>query len=207
MSQPLDHLFSSKTRVKLLSLFLRNFQSEFYVRELTRKLKEQINSVRRELSNLEGIGLVTATTRDRKKYYSVNTQHVLFKELRSLFLKAQAAPKEILGVRLQKVGTVSYAALSGFFTESSSSVDLLIVGDVDRAKAKEFVQKLEEDQGREINYTIMPTSEYTYRRDLKDRFLLSVLDGKHMVLVDSEASPKSVTITEEGVEASELVVS
>lgn len=182
--QPLEYLFGSKTRIKVLSLFLRNFQSEFYVRELTRKLKEQINSVRRELNKLEELGLITSTSRDRKKYYAMNTKHALFRELRALFLKAQAAPTEVLGTRLQQMGDVQFAALSGFFTESQSNVDLLIVGAVDRVRIGKFVESLEEDQGREVNYTIMPTSEYIYRRDLKDRFLLSVLDGKHTVLVE-----------------------
>lgn len=43
----IDALFGSKTRVKLLHLFLNNPGQPFYVREITRKIDEQINSVRR----------------------------------------------------------------------------------------------------------------------------------------------------------------
>ena len=45
----IDTLFGSKTRVKLLYLFLNNPGRAFYVREITRRVDEQINSVRREL--------------------------------------------------------------------------------------------------------------------------------------------------------------
>src|SRR6476646_6024673 len=53
-----EQLFGSKTRVKLLSLFFNNPGRPFYVREITRKIDEQINSVRRELANLLSVGLV-----------------------------------------------------------------------------------------------------------------------------------------------------
>ena len=64
-----EQLFGSKTRVKLLSLFYNNPERPFYVREITRKIDEQINSVRRELQNLLNIGIVRSVSqgnRDRK---------------------------------------------------------------------------------------------------------------------------------------------
>ena len=54
----IDALFGSKTRVKLLHLFLNNPGQPFYVREITRKIDEQINSVRRELSNMLEVGII-----------------------------------------------------------------------------------------------------------------------------------------------------
>ena len=54
----IDALFGSKTRVKLLHLFLNNPGKSFYVREITRIIDEQINSVRRELSNMLEIGII-----------------------------------------------------------------------------------------------------------------------------------------------------
>jgi hypothetical protein len=44
----IEQLFGSKTRVKLLKLFFSNPNRSFYVREITRTIDEQINSVRRE---------------------------------------------------------------------------------------------------------------------------------------------------------------
>ena len=58
----IEQLFGSKTRVKLLQLFYSNPNRSFYVREITRKIDEQINSVRRELSNLLNIGIITSET-------------------------------------------------------------------------------------------------------------------------------------------------
>ena len=74
-STPVEKLFGSKTRAKLLRLFFENPEKSFYVREMTRVIDEQINSVRRELLNLEGIGIIKNETFDNKIYYSANTKH------------------------------------------------------------------------------------------------------------------------------------
>ena len=71
MEDILDTLFSSKTRVKLLTHFFTKPDDEFFVRELTRMLGEQINSIRRELEKLEKIGLLVSRVEKRKKYYRV----------------------------------------------------------------------------------------------------------------------------------------
>jgi len=52
----LERIFTSKTRVKILTLFMINPQKEMFVREISRSINENINAVRRELSNLEQIG-------------------------------------------------------------------------------------------------------------------------------------------------------
>ena len=79
----LEHLFSSKVRLKLLSLFLLNPDQAYYVRELTRQLSERINSIRRELENLEKLGLLTSKTEDRRKYYQVDKKFEVYNELRA----------------------------------------------------------------------------------------------------------------------------
>ncbi len=86
-SQILKALFSSQTRLKLLSTFLLHPEEEYFIRELTRLLGEQINSIRRELENLRRIGLVKPRHKNRKKYYKVDTDFIFFTELRSMFAK------------------------------------------------------------------------------------------------------------------------
>ncbi|MCU0678948.1 MAG: hypothetical protein MUC28_00680, partial [Planctomycetes bacterium] len=54
----LGKLFGSNTRVKILKLFLLHPDNKFYIRQIARGLKLQVNSVRRELENLEKFGLL-----------------------------------------------------------------------------------------------------------------------------------------------------
>ena len=56
----LGKLFGSKARVKILKLFLLHPDQKYYIREIARDLKLQLNSVRRELENLEAFGLLTS---------------------------------------------------------------------------------------------------------------------------------------------------
>lgn len=81
----IEQLFGSKTRVKLLQLFYANPNRSFYVREITRKIDEQINSVRRELSNLLGIGIITSETNNNRLYYEVNQDYEYYQPLSMVF--------------------------------------------------------------------------------------------------------------------------
>src|ERR1700741_3621274 len=80
-----EQLFGSKTRVKLLQLFYSNPNRSFYVREITRKIDEQINSVRRELSNLLSIGIITSDNTNNKLYYEVNQKFEYYEPLQQIF--------------------------------------------------------------------------------------------------------------------------
>src|SRR3989338_9107710 len=91
-----EQLFGSKTRVKLLGLFFTNPNRSFYVREITRKIDEQINSVRRELANLLSIGIITSDASQNRLYYEVNQSYEHYKPLAMIFggLATAEAPVE-----------------------------------------------------------------------------------------------------------------
>jgi hypothetical protein len=81
----IEQLFGSKTRVKLLRLFFSNPNRSFYVREITRIVDEQINSVRRELANMLSLGIITSDSSNNKLYYEVNQTCDHYDALRSMF--------------------------------------------------------------------------------------------------------------------------
>src|SRR3954466_12220845 len=81
----IEQLFGSKTRVKLLQLFYSNPNRSFYVREITRKIDEQINSVRRELANLLSIGIIASDTTNNRLYYEVNQEYEYYAPLQLIF--------------------------------------------------------------------------------------------------------------------------
>src|SRR5438045_4138338 len=91
-----EQLFGSKTRVKLLQLFYSNPNRSFYVREITRKIDEQINSVRRELANLLSMGLIKSDNNNNRLYYEVNQSYEFYDPLSAIFggRKMAAAPSK-----------------------------------------------------------------------------------------------------------------
>lgn len=187
----IEHLFGSKTRVKLLHVFFTNPNRSFYVREVTRKVDEQINSVRRELSNLLSIGVIRSDTSGNKVYYEVNQDHPFYESLHTIFTNLNTNQEPTISSeidsasRFAAIGNVDYAVLSGVFTrDATAPVDLLIVGNVNRTKLDNLIAELEAEEGRELRYTVLSREQYDYRRDLNDRFLSSVMDSKYTVVVD-----------------------
>lgn len=187
----IEQLFGSKTRVKLLQLFYSNPNRSFYVREITRKIDEQINSVRRELSNLLSIGIISSDNNNNRLYYEVNQSYEYFQPLAAIFGNATktATAKVPTGNAqaqdIKSLGNVELALYTGQFTrDETSGIDILIVGDINQTKLSKFIAQLEAQEGKELRFTVMAAGEFKYRRQVKDRFLSLVLSSKHQVLID-----------------------
>jgi hypothetical protein len=193
----IEQLFGSKTRVKLLQLFLANPGRSFYVRELTRKIDEQINSVRRELSNLLGIGIIKSDSVNNKLYYEVNQGYKHFKALQSIFSvevpqqDVSPASQGDLLKRLQVVGSFDVVIAAGaMIGQQGSDIDLMLVGSSNKQKLEKLMKTVEMEEGNAVRYTVIPESEFRYRLDIKDRFIVTVLTGKHTVLADTSGMVK-----------------
>jgi hypothetical protein len=185
-----EQLFGSKTRVKLLQLFYSNPNRSFYVREITRKIDEQINSVRRELANLLSIGIISSDTNNNRLYYEVDQSFEYYKPLSEIFgngVKTEdTADAGVSSIQtIKTLGNVELALYTGQFTrDETSGVDMLIVGDVNATKLSKLVAEMEQQEGKEIRYAVMPPNEFNYRKQVNDRFISLVLESKKQVLID-----------------------
>lgn len=180
----LKEIFSSGARVKILQTFLlAPPEQEFFVRELTRILDEQINSIRRELENLKKIGLLKSRTRNRKKYFKVNSEFLIIEELRSIFRKGTTGGDEI-NKKISKLGKVELLILSGLFVGKDSGIDIFIVGNVDKTKLNQYISK-ELHFEREVRYSVFTKEDFYYRLDCKDKFVKDILrDNKNMTIIN-----------------------
>jgi len=194
----LTKLFGSQARVKLLKIFVLNQDEKFYLRQLSRDLKMQVNSIRRELENLQSFGLLSCDEdsfeleeRDRgkteKKYYHVNQDFVLFPELKALMVKSQVLSNNVFVEKIRATCSPKVFILSGSLVSNpKSQTDILLVGRFNRDKLIPLINELEEDLGRELNYTIMDYREYSYRVDIADFFVYNIIHGKKIVVTDEE---------------------
>lgn len=196
----IDALFGSKTRVKLLHLFLNNPGQSFYVREITRKIGEQINSVRRELSNMLDVGIITSKSADNKLYYQVNQRYDHYLAFKSILSgKPLVAGEKITTdnsnlngqdgyiAKLKEVTGIRIAVLAGVLVnKSTSTVDVLFVGNPSTKKVQTVMKQIESNEGRELNYSILSYDDFYYRWSVKDKFVMSVLMGDHLVAIDTD---------------------
>jgi predicted transcriptional regulator len=200
----IDALFGSKTRVKLLHLFLNNPGQSFFVREITRKIDEQINSVRRELSNMLEVGIITSDSSDNKLYYQVNQRYDYYVPLRAIFNDGNNDTKiiavepvdsstEKYGAEIRDISGLRLAIFSGVLVKgSTTAVDVLLVGNVAPAKTKLLIADIEKSEGREINYSVLSYDEFYYRLSVRDKFITEIINGKHKVIVDVDNVIKDI---------------
>lgn len=188
----IEQLLGSKTRVKLLHLFLSSPNRSFYVREITRKIDEQINSVRRELSNLLSIGIILSDTTNNRVYYEVNQEYEFYEPLRTIFASENKALPKQQEKSPQKdeaksMGNVELLLYTGQFTrDERTGVDILIVGNTNLNSVQKYVAELESKEGKELRYTVMTLADFVYRKQVRDRFINDILASKKQVLVDRQ---------------------
>jgi uncharacterized membrane-anchored protein YjiN (DUF445 family) len=203
----IESLFGSKTRVKLLQLFLRNPDSSFYVREITRLIDEQINSVRRELANLVKVEIIQSQNVDNKLYYQVNSKYQHYKALRQLFAEGLADEESSTQVEdkvtespvvdsrisaykktFKAVDSLRCVVLSGkLVSNSSSPVDLLLAGTIPKQKLTKLVKAIEKVEGIDINYTLLSFEEFYYRLNIKDKFISDIFKEEYVVIEDKDS--------------------
>ncbi len=186
-----DDLITSKTRIKILHLFLANLEEMFHVREIVRRVDEEINAVRRELMLLDKRGILTREARANRVYYSLNQSYPFYYDLVKINAKEQGLGRDIIKNRM-KLGKIKYAMLSGDFARNlpnnGESVDLLVVGVVVLPELSLIIKKEEEMKKREINYTIMNEDEFNFRKSRRDPFISSIIHGSRVMLIGDEES-------------------
>ena len=207
----LEQLFGSKTRVRLLRLFLNNPKEAFLVRELTRRIGSQINAVRTELKKLQSLELAVEVTDPKAEGLSVDEDGVdgEAEKYEMLFLKAaEVFPAEHGLPDLSGDGSPVHQGPhrpgKGFcpqagggrqhllpgpdrdlHRETEAPTDMLVVGKVNRDRLSALIRSFEKEVGKEINYTVMTPQEFTYRKDVTDRFLYSILEWKKLTVIDT----------------------
>ena len=185
----LQDFIISKVRVKLLEVFLTNPTEMSYIRELTRKVGEEINAVRRELIHLQGAGMVKSEARGNRIYYTFNKNYGFHTELVSMAGKTTG-----LGLAISKsapkLGKLKFAMLSGRFVRqmprANGAVDLLLIGDLIMPQLTELVKEQEAKLSREINYTVMTEAELSYRKTHSDPFIARILSLSRVMVIGDE---------------------
>ncbi|MCL6096423.1 MAG: hypothetical protein M1444_01940 [Patescibacteria group bacterium] len=182
-------LITSKSRIRLLNVYLASPSSMYHVRELVRKTGDEINAVRRELAFLEKKGILSKEARANRVYYSLNKNYSFYYDLLKLGAKNMGLGAEVLKNRV-KLGKIKYAMFSGKFIRRMKNepdeVDFLIVGTVVLPELALLIREEEKKLETEINYTVMTEDEFDFRKKKRDPFILAILSGSRVMLIGDE---------------------
>jgi predicted nucleotidyltransferase len=168
----------SRLRRELLSYFFTNLRAELYLREVAVLLKEDAGNLSKELAMLENLGIFTSRLSGKQKYFSLNRQYPLYKELKSVVFKTigiEGSLKELLA----KIDGLKVAFIYGSFAErkenSLSDIDLFLIGSPDEDGLMGKIDSLQKRLGREINYNVYPEREFKEKIRRKDSFVVNLI--------------------------------
>ncbi len=177
----LKSLFSSSVRADLLALLLNNPEEKFYVREIATLLRKNPSGVKRELDNLEKMGILTSKRVANLKYFQAEKKSPLFSELKSLIAKSLGIPGALKA--LLKTSGAKIAFIYGPFAENedSDTVNLFIVGP--SSLVNEGFKDIEEKFNKKIIASTMDESEFKSKKEVSDADLEKLLSGDKIMLM------------------------
>jgi len=187
----LESLYIAKSRIRqdLLTLFFTNPSKKYYLRELERMLGYSAGSIRRELLRFQKDNLFNTQRVGNLLYYSLNTKHPLFKELKSIVSKTVGVEGSLKKV-LSSIKDIKIAFIYGSFAmrreRVTSDIDLMIIGNPEVSLLNEKIAQLEKKLKREINITIYSLKEYKTKKKVKSEFIRELLKNPKIMLVGKE---------------------
>ena len=186
----LEKIFGSRTRAKLLRLFFESADRQFFTREITRVIGEQVNSVRRELQNLETLGAVKKEVYDKKTFYTVDKTFAFYRPFVTLFAtKVGQERKETNDERWQRLTAPVANELQAVVVierlPGDNGVELLLIGsETPGKKLGAWAEYLERALCKPIRYAIVPKADYFFRRSVRDDFLDEIFASDYRVVYD-----------------------
>ena len=157
----LGTLITSKTRIKLLLKFFLNAKNTGYLKNLEQEFEDSSNGIRLELNKFEEAGLLNSELVGNKKIFKANVKHPLFKDIHSIILK-YAGIDQILETIVERLGNVNSVYLVGSLAKGLDSkiIDIILVGDINKAYLLNLVEKAEPIICKKIKYILYQPEEF-----------------------------------------------
>jgi len=180
----LAKLFGSNCRVKILEKFIfehkwQDNNAWFFIRELCRNIDEQINSVRRELINLEDLNILRSKEENKKKFYFLNTDCHIFDEIIDIFVKNFDAIEELKKFFKwrKKVDLIAVnESIQNISDRSNNVVDIFIIWEIDKIEFNNFLGRT--FFWKKIKYAVMTDEDFRNRLEYNDKLILNILNQK-----------------------------
>jgi predicted nucleotidyltransferase len=183
----LKALLSSETRITILAHYFRHPEEDFYARQLERLLQQSVPKLRRELLNLERVGLLLASWQGNQKRYKLNHAFPIYEELSRIFLKT-AGLGDIIRKHLSDVKGVELAFIYGSFAKgeerAESDIDVMVVGETSEMELSTVFRQIELELGRpgKVNYSLFGRGETKQRLKEGRGFIPAVFSEPKIVI-------------------------
>ena len=184
--QAIELMFGAYRR-KLLGLLLLRPDERYHVRELARMTEISAGSLHRELKALSEAGLLIREEVGNQVLYRADQNCEIFDELASIFRKTTGLAW-LLRDHLSEISdridsAVVFGSMASGRQNSTSDVDVLVLGDVELINIVKALSPLCSTLRREINPVVMSVDKFAALLGEKDRFAMRVLDEPKLFII------------------------
>ena len=131
------------------------------MRGLEAEFGESSNAIRVELNKLEDAGLLNSYAQGNRKYFQANAHHPLYSDINNILLKYTGLDRVVEAV-VHKLGDLDRAYVVGKLAKGlrSDIIDLVFVGDIDKAYLLSLVERVENALKKKVKYVTYSLSEF-----------------------------------------------
>ncbi len=176
-------LFSKQTR-EIVQHLVKNEHKAYYLRELAGILEIDPGNLSRAVKPLTESGLIQEVVKGRLKFFSINRNHPLYKDIKRLIGKTSGIPDMIRNI-LKKIEGIEKVWIYGSYVshqmDDKSDIDLFIIGTVSSLRLATEFKSIEKRIGREIQFHVMNRDDYNKRMKKHDIFLYEMKKARQQI--------------------------
>lgn len=193
---PLEILFGSQARVKLLRFFLFNPSKEFTFDDISRRARLVRRTARTEMNALERAGVIKKKQiyqeqegkgkKVRVQGYALNKKFPELQALQTFLFETAPLDGKTVLKHLRTAGKLDFVCIAGIFVRDfEQRLDIMIaMPKLDMKKVENAIRALESEIGIEIRFAAFSTEDLFYRIGMYDKLTREVFDYTHQILVD-----------------------
>jgi len=181
-------ILHSQVQGRLLAVLVAAPDLERSVSDLALRVETSIPTALREIRRLELAGLVDVRPMGNLQLVKANRDHVLFEAISKIILYTfgpleilRSLYKDLAGLRHSYIFGSWAAAYAGAEVRDPGDVDVLLIGDFDRAQAFELGQKATNRIGKEVSVSNLSEidwnrAESSFVKTIKSRPLVPLTE-------------------------------
>lgn len=184
-------LFRSQHQAELLMWLLLHPEEEYGVSEMASRLGVPLSTLHREVVRLDQAGLIRSRTQGRNRLVRANVEHPATRALTQL-LEITYGPKAVVAEEFAGVGAEqvvifgSWAArYAGEAGPPPRDIDVLVVGQVDRADLYDAADRATARLGIEVNPVVRTAGQWA---EPSDALVSQVKRSPHLIVLASGES-------------------
>jgi predicted nucleotidyltransferase len=181
--------------LRILTLFTKSYDKEYYIREVERLLKVSSRTALKTMAKLEKIGILESRKRGKIKTYSIRKTtlsrefFLLAEQYKKIqFLEKNQLIKEVLekADAFMKGIVIVFGSYAKGTQKEDSDLDLFIVGTYDEKEIKNTGKKY----GIDISIKSYPLP--LFEKEIHDDILLKEIKENHILIKDVEGFVRRV---------------